>query len=683
MLIDQIKTSSPVSRLTPAHVRNQKILLLLFCLLWSVIIGRLIYLQVIKNGYYEKKADCQALVRKEILPQRGTIYDRHGVALAVDLKCFTFYGVPYKITDIDRVAEVFSRYTGKPLLSIKNQIRKNRNFVYLARRVGEQDAKRIEDLHLDGVYSNPEDIRYYPMNGMASQVIGYTNIDNQGIEGIEYKFDSLLAGEKGYIWAVRDAKGNLYELPNRIIKAPVNGQDIYTTLDLQIQQILEDELIESVRINKAELAIGIIMDVKTNEVLAMANVPLFDPNRFPREVVNENSRNRAITDMYEPGSTFKMIPASAVLEENLVTQDELIFANEGEIRIAGEVIHDPSPYGWMTFKQIIQHSSNIGIIKLAQRLTPNKFFEYIKLFGFDMQTGILLPGEAAGIVRSPDQWSARSLATLSFGQEIAVTPIQLINAYNAIANHGILYEPRILRRIHNPNTGFNREFTKTKLRQIISERNAILAIEALVATVEEGTGTRARLPFIPVAGKTGTAQYVNPKTFSYSPGQTVPNFIGFLPADDPQYSCLIIIKNPKSGSTSGGLTAGPVFKQVFERIYSLPDNQLQRYIVQKKLCLPIHENENQDTASFYIAAYQQGTQVTLPDFKKRSLSEAVILAGKLGLRCVVYGKGLVYDQNPKPASLVKPGKSILLYARDVNYKHYNHRRQSPIYTCEP
>jgi len=664
-----MKTVYRLEKTTSIHDKRIRVVLVSFVILWVIIISNLFYIQIIKNDYYKQKALTQSLVVEDRKAERGIIYDRNGVPLAVNLKAYTFFAIPEKIEDTLLVAKVFSKYTNNENEEIIKSIKNSRNFVYLARKLKERESNEIIEMNLAGVYRKSENIRYYPLGGLASQVIGFTDIDNNGIEGIELQFDSLLAGKKGKAYLLRDGKQNRYEIPGYKGIEPENGSHIYSTLDVTIQQILEDELVKALEAYKAETAVGIIMDVRSNEVLAMATAPLFDPNQFPRTVIFENSRNRAITDIYEPGSTFKLIPAAAALEDHLLTKDELIYGDDGIIVINDTIIiHDTHPCKWVTLNDIIKYSSNAGIIKIAQKFSEDRFYEYLRLFGFGTVTGIELPGEVHGIVREPKEWSARSLATISFGQELAVTPLQLINAYNAIANDGALYEPKIISKISNPIHKKEIFREKIKIRDLVSKETRFELSECLIATVEDGTGNKAKMSYIPVAGKTGTAQYVDVRSGGYSNEKTIPNFIGFLPGDDPIYSCLIIIKKPLRGSNSGGLTAAPVFKNIFTRIYSLPGNELQKYVVKRKMYFPFEDDMDTVSYSFHCKDLidEENQIVTLPDFMNMTIGEALIITKKLGLETAVFGNGIIYRQNPLPNEKMKIGKRIVFYAKNQN-----------------
>ncbi len=661
-----MRYSYRIERVKSFHLNNLKIVSGILVFFLIAIIFRLFNLQILKHGYYEKKAKKQSMLITPVPAKRGYIYDRNGQTLAINLKAFTYFAVPYKVKDTLKVAEVFSKFTSKSKEDILDQFKKRNNFLYLARKVMDNKAQLIDNYHLEGVYKKVDDIRFYPFGGLASQVIGFTNIDNKGIEGLEFKFDSLLSGEDGLCYLLRDGRLNKYRLPNNIIKEPVNGCDIYTTLDCKFQEILEDELSNIVDSLEAEIGIGIITNVQTNEILAMATVPLFNPNEYPRKVINENSRNRAITDIYEPGSTFKIFSLAAAMQLKLVNEDELIFANNGHYSINDEVIHDLHPFGWVGLKDIIAHSSNIGIIKIAERISDQNFFKFLKLFGFGEITGIELPGEVRGILRSPEKWSARSKATMSIGQEVAVTPIQLINAYNLIARDGALVEPRIIKKIVYPDKRVE-EFDNLVIRRVLDEDIRKKLIEYLIAVVDSGTGVRAGIKSIPIAGKTGTAQYIDPLTKKYSGHKTIPSFIGFLPADEPKYSCLIIIKDPKKGSNFGGTVAAPVFKRIFQRIFLLKGNKLEDYLVKKGIAknfVNVNSNIGSELNRKIIFKEKKG-YVILPDFKNLVLSNAKLILQRNNFKVVSYGKGIVYKQIPEPGAEIKSGKTVVLYAKDI------------------
>jgi len=315
-------------------------------------------------------------------------------------------------------------------------------------------------------------------------------------------------------------------------------------------------------------------------------------------------------------------------------------------------------------------------------LQNQELYKYLRLFGFGSYSGVYLPGEVKGIVRPVTEWSARSAATIAYGQEIAVTPLQLINGYNSFAFDGVLYEPQIVKSIHFINDQKIEHYGKQKIRKVIGSKTKNIITQGLITVVENGTGKKAELDYIPVAGKTGTAQYIDHNTGEYLGDRTIPSFIGFLPADDPQYSCLIIIKNPTIGSSSGGYTAAPVFRKVFERIFALPENKLQEYLVEKKIYFPNRNSKFESKKELDFAKYQlTEEEIQIPDFKNFLAAEAKIAASKLGLKTIVYGNGMVYGQDPKPMSVMKTGRTIVFYAKKT--KDHRPKQQKKNFYCGP
>ena len=537
---------------------------------WLGLSARLVQIQIFRHEVYSAEAREQYLASRPLKASRGRVVDRRGNNLAVDVQATSFYAHPDQVEDPKRVATHFALLSDKRAEFIERQLSGDKPFVYLARQV--VDAN-LGEVAYAGVFQHPETRRQYPLGPLAGQLIGHTNIDNSGREGIERAFDDILREKDGSILEYVDAKGKQVPGRHQRREEPEHGRDLMLTIDAVYQSILEEELQRTIDGSKAQGALGVIVAPRSGEVLAMANLPLFDPNKASHSSP-ELRRNRAITDVYEPGSTFKAITVAAILEDGLVSLQDRIFCEWGTFRLAnGDTIRDVQPYGDLLFAQVLEKSSNIGTIKLAQRLSRPRFYEYIRNFGFAIRTGIDLPAETPGLLQEVDQWSRRSLATIAIGQEIGVTALQLAMAYGAIANGGVLMAPRLVAGTVGPNGQFEDRGGPQPVRRVLSRKTAATLSEVLTRAVEKGTGQKARIKGVAVAGKTGTAQRALADGSGYDPNASIASFVGFLPADNPQYVCVIMVENPRENGW-GGYVAAPAFRRAMKRIISLPGGLL-------------------------------------------------------------------------------------------------------------
>ena len=537
---------------------------------WLGLSARLVQIQLFRHEAYSAEALEQYQRRVELKASRGRIVDRRGNNLAIDVQATSFYAHPDQIEDPKRVAAHFAPLSDKRAEFIERQLRGDKSFVYLARQVVDAD---VGEVSYAGVFQEPETRRQYPLGPLAGQLIGHTNIDNRGREGIERAFDDILREKNGSILGYVDARGKQVPGRQQGRKEPEHGRDLILTIDVVYQSILEEELQRAIDKSKAQGALGVIIAPRSGEVLAMANLPLFDPNKASRSSP-ELRRNRAITDVYEPGSTFKVIAAAAVLEDGLASLHDRIFCEQGTFKLAnGDTIRDVQPHGDLLFAQVLEKSSNIGTIKLAQRLAQHRFYEHIRNFGFAIRTGIDLPAETPGLLQKVDQWSRRSLATIAIGQEIGVTALQLAMAYGAIANGGVLMAPRLVAGTIGSDGQFKDRGGPQPIRRVVSRKTAATLSEVLTGVVEKGTGQKARIEGVTVAGKTGTAQRALTTGSGYDPNASIASFVGFLPADAPQYACVIMVENPRENGW-GGYVAAPAFRRVMKRIISLPGGPL-------------------------------------------------------------------------------------------------------------
>ena len=536
-------------------------------MLWLIfLIIRLLQLQVIEHPSLKTQVTQHNQNKKDIIPKRGTIYDRTGIILARSLPFRSVFYTPNEDepleTQLEKIQTVKSilNLSESEFRRIKKRIEKNMSFIWIKRKVQPDLADKIEKLSLDGIYFLEENKRYYPHGKRAAHLLGRVDIDEVGASGIEYSCNSVLAGIKGKHLIMQDAKKREYEFET--LKEPEDGKDLVLTIDETIQFYAEKELENAVLKSRAKWGTVIIAQPSSGEILAMANFPTYDLNNLPRSPTAVD-RNNAIHHNFEPGSTFKVVTASAALETNRVSLADSFDCSQGYISVAGKIIRDHQRYGILSFPEVIIHSSNVGTVQLSHYLDRNSFYETIKNFGFGKKTGIDLPAEEKGIFRQIKDWSRISPASLSIGYEISVTALQMLQAVNIIANKGVLVPPSIVRRILNSSD----ESTRSPLRprRIISRDTASILTSILQEVVQGGTGSPARITGYNIAGKTGTAQIFDSSIGQYSAEAHIASFAGFVPGDSPAFSMIVVIGEP-NGSYYGGEVAGPVFREISKQV---------------------------------------------------------------------------------------------------------------------
>ena len=521
------------------------------------------YLQVLQAEMMTQKARRQHEKIITLDSNRGAILDRQGKPLALNLDVPSVYAAPSSIDDPTRVARHLARVLDVPQGPLEKRLRAKREFVWIKRKIHDSRVERLKDLAPSGVGILVEARRFYPKGTLLAHVLGFAGIDSQGLEGLENGYDEYLRGRVRRVVLQRDALGRVIIPESRRKPQAFSGHAISLTIDEVIQYLAEQALERAVRDTRAQGGAVLVMAPKTGQMLAWALWPTFDPNHI-RQASPERWRNRGVTDPYEPGSTLKVVLTAAALELNRVGPDTLLYAGDGEVPISGTVIHDHEKAGWVTVREAIRRSSNVAFVKMSWELGPERVYRFLRTFGFGEKTGIDLPGESIGILKPPDQWSQRTLPSLAIGQEIAVTPLQLLTAVSAVANEGWLMRPFLVRKISDQQGRSVWEHVPHIRRRPISAETAKTVTDLLVNVVERGTGKRAAIPGYRVAGKTGTAQKVDPETGTYSSTKSVGSFVGFVPANDPQLAILVMIDEPQ-GPAWGGVVAAPVFRKVAEQ----------------------------------------------------------------------------------------------------------------------
>jgi len=525
---------------------------------------RLTDLMVFNHKIYSERAKSQHVKAEDIQVRRGNIYDRKGRAFAVNLELESLYCDPEEVVvDKDRL-KTLSGILGMDAKGIEAKLIQGKRFTWINRKLTPDAAVEIRKLNIKGIGFVPEAKRYYPKGELASHVIGMVGRENQPLEGLELKYDKYLRTAGGKVYFARDASGK--QLSSGVVDMEAKGNNLLLTIDEGLQYIVETELDKAMAQWKSVAASAIMLDPLTGEILALANRPAYDLNDAGS--TNKNAiRNRVITDIYEPGSTFKVIVGTAALEEKLYKLDSTFDCSRGSIEVGGKTIHDAHRHGLLTFREVIQKSSNVGSIMIGMKLGKEQVYRYAKLYGFGDQTGIDMPGEVSGWIRKPDKWSATSIGAIAIGQEVAVTPLQILRAYSVIANGGYLVQPHLVSEIRTPEGQTIFSF-KGVTKRVLSEKTATIFKDILKTVVEEGgTATEAAVKGNQVAGKTGTAQLIDHSTGRYSKSRFVSSFVGFVPADNPKLAMIVVIYEPK-GQIYGGVVAGPIFRNIANQALS-------------------------------------------------------------------------------------------------------------------
>lgn len=540
----------------------------LCCFLFVVIIGRAFQLQLWEGPKLAKIARAE---REKMIPRshkRGVIYDRNRFELAMTIEMESIFAQPKEIENIKQVSDRLG-----PLLSLDRKrlsglLTQPKPFVYLKRRATPNECQAVRAQEVEGIAFTKEAQRFYPYKDLACHVIGFIGMDPNGLEGLERKYDSYLKSPYLYEPTVRDALGQALYL-NGVESIQENeGLSLVLTLDKNIQYLTEKELKKGVLKSQAKGGIAIVLNPKTGEILALANTPSYNLNAY-REAPPAFRRDQALTDTFEPGSTFKTFLLAAALEEKKFTINDMIFCENGSYRVGNHVVHDAHPHGWLSFQDVLKVSSNIGATKIGKKVGPKTFYSYIKNFGFGKETNIDLPGEVGGVVWSYHRWGEIEASNICFGQGVSVTAIQLASALGAIANDGRLMKPYVVRRILDQKGNPVKEFFPQAVRQVLSPETARLMRQLLSRVTEPGgTAPQAAIEGILVGGKTGTAQKVSQETKHYAPGKYISTFMGFLPVENPSLVILVVLDEPK-GSHYGGVVCAPIFKGIAEQTLSI------------------------------------------------------------------------------------------------------------------
>ena len=643
---------------------------------FTLIIIKLVDIQLVRGNDLKYLAERQQMKIEQMQAERGLIYDRNNVLLAYNKNDATFYLDLSQAKDNTKkiLAEKFSKLLNKDVQFFLSKMKGENKTITLAQHISLSDVEDLLKLDLPGFYYIKGISRKYYYKSLASHVLGYVNSEYKGINGIANYFNKDLAGINGQNFVERDATGKIITIKEDKTNSAVPGNNLILTIDKNYQEILEDELAKGVAKYSGNYSLGIIMDPNNGQILAMANSPGYDPNTY-WDFNDDKRKNKTITDTYEPGSTFKSITIAALLDQNLVNETDKVFAENGKYKFSNTYVTDTHKLGWLTASEVIKYSSNIGIAKLVQKIDNETYYKYLRGFGFGNYTSITLPGEVKGTLKQPDTWTKITKEFMSFGYEIAVTPIQLISAYSAIVNGGLLYKPQLIKNIIDPSGNIIYNFSPELVRTVISKKTSYRVREILAEVVDGGTGENARIDFMNVGGKTGTSQrLINGK---YSKENYNSSFVGFFPVDNPKIICLILINSPKIGKY-GGQVAAPIFKNVAERLIKNGNSKFfdKNDNINPANNFKIVENNNDIKSNKNLKPVNldltgdisKARNDVMPNLINSKLSEAISVLSKLGIRYKVIGNGKIIKQSIIPGTKIQKGLLCVLNAEETSIK---------------
>lgn len=627
---------------------------------FAVVALRLVQIQIIDSAKYKEIAQKQYQAKITLPANRGVLYDRNGNVLASNARFVSFAADPQIAQESsEKIARKFSKVFGKPKSIYLQLLKSESRFVWLERFVDSKFSKEIDIKKLPGVVVRYESKRLYYNDYLAGQFLGATNIDNVGISGVEQQYDTVLRGSDGYVIFQRDGLRRANPSVDYPRVEPKDGSDIYLTIDIQLQAIAEKELKKGIELNEVDRGLVIIMQPRTGEILAMAQYPTVDPNDFGKYNM-EDRRLRAVTDMFEPGSVFKIVTASAAIENNLVEPDRKFNAEKGiyKIKIPSQkkprLIIDAHKAEILTFQEAMEQSSNIVMAKISDIIGAECFYTMARNYGFGISTNIEFPGELNGVLKKPINWSVMSLNSMAYGYEVGVTPLQIACAYSAIANDGVLMQPILFKKEVDSGGNIIREGIFKKVRRVISHSTCFTLNQFLEGVVERGTATPAKIKGVRVAGKTGTSKkLIDGK---YTTGEYIASFVGYFPVEDPQIVCLVMMDKPKGSSYYGGTVSGPVFRAIAEQIITTTN-------IMSKVTPVLAAN---DTVPEIQTAGTKKTNTgsnLIPDVRGYSLRKAIDALKLQGLLPEVDGSGVVTAQSPDPGTRAKRRMKIKLYCQ--------------------
>jgi cell division protein FtsI (penicillin-binding protein 3) len=631
------------------------LLLCLFSFLFLVVFARAYQLQVLQSNKLSALAEKQYQRIVPLVPKRGILYDRKREEMAISVEVDSAFAQPGKLLNPRQAADRIGPILGKKPEALLVKMKEDRPFVWLGRGITPGQRAGVEQLEIEGIDFLKETKRFYPQGEMGCHVIGFAGVDSKGLEGVELGYDEFIRGEPGYILISKDGRGRTINLENPASYHSEEGCEIVLTIDRNIQYVTEKELKKTVQSSAAKGGLAIVMNPRTGEVLALAIQPSFDPNRFSA-FSPQVWKNRAVTDTFEPGSTFKAFLLASALEERAAGPGDVFFCENGAWGVGGRVIHDTHSYGWLSLGEIIKVSSNIGASKVGQKLGKEKLHRSLKNFGFGSRTGVDLPGEVPGFLSAARHWSDVGLANICFGQGISTTALQLTAAFAVFANGGTLMKPYTVKAVLDPQGGVLKENQPSPVRRVISPETARMVSSILKTVTEEGgTGRAASLSGYEAAGKTGTAQKALPEGRGYS-DKRVASFVGFAPVENPQVVISVIIDEPV-GISYGGVVAAPTFKRIAEQV--LPYMGVYpKGVTYLAKAGPQNLRDDKDPGTNPPPATAKTVEVAeepgvMPDFSGKPIRQVVQIARRLGLELKLEGSGVAISQSPAPGQILQ------------------------------
>lgn len=674
--------------------RTRIIIVAALAAIWAgAVFGRLAYLQLFRYSEYYSRAQHQQRLIVDVGASRAEIFDRNLNPLAMSVPVDSAFAVPSEIADPDMVARLIGKVLDIPADEIATRIASSHSFAWIARKLPPEKADRIAAMNLRGIYFQREGGRFYPKRELAAHVLGYVDVDEKGLGGIEYSLDDSIRSKPGKMLILADAHRRWYDSTD---KAPESGTSVELTLDEKIQYIAEKELAQAIQDTRAKAGTVIVENPNSGELLAVANWPTFNPNAA-KDSPPDARVDRAASALYEPGSVFKIVTLSAAIDQGITNPEDVVDCQNGAIYIAGQRIRDHKAYGNLTVAQILQYSSDVGAIKIGLRLGAPKFYDYIRAFGFGQLTGVDLPGESRGKLRRIENWTPVSVGSISMGQEVGVTPLQMITAVSAMANGGLIVRPHVIRELRHGNQVT--EPQEPQPRRVIKETTAASMRRMLEGVVLGGTGKKAQLDGYTSAGKTGTAQKYDPNTGRYSTHDLIASFVGFAPLNTPALTIYVQLDSPV-GPHDGGQVAAPVFKRIAQQV--LPYLEVPRDIpvspetlrasrgsatrpqddgltdvsdfepVQESSAAPSDELPSPPPPTTPVAPaptveLAEGDGIPAPQLVGKTVRDVTQQCLKLGLAPVLVGTGIATDQSPEPGAMIRRGGRITVqFARPAS-----------------
>ncbi len=671
-------------------VHARLLILAAVALFWmTAVFGRVAYLQLFRHGDYLARAARQQRRVMEITPKRGAIYDRNMHPLAMSVPVQSVFAVPTEVKDEGMAVRLLSNVLGIPQDVLRPKLDGGGTFVWIQRKLPPEKAEAVKSLNLKGIYFLEENQRYYPKRDLAAHVLGFVDVDEKGLGGIEHEYDDLIRGKGEKIVVMADARQHWFDGGEAQRDL---GASVVLALDEKVQYIAERELAAAIAKTHAPAGTVIVQDPNSGAILALANWPTFNPNAAT-DAPAESRMNRAISAIYEPGSTFKLVTLAAAFDQNLTRPDEVFNCENGSLEVGGRRIHDHKAYGLLTVADILANSSDVGAMKIALRLGAPKFYDYIRGFGFGTPTGVDLPGESRGLLERLQHWTPSSIGAISMGQEVGVTPLQMATAVSAVANGGLLYKPHTVQQFMRgdqvlPLDGLS---APAEPRRVIRPETAATLRHLMEGVILHGTGKAARLDGWTAGGKTGTAQKIDPATGRYSRTNVIASFTGFAPVNNPAVTILVSLDSPEGWPHGGGDVAAPVFKRIAEQVLAYLDVPRDVPVSPRLVQTAYHPNAGADSDSLddlapvdfnaqtdssgadlkdssakspepalpeVTVAVDEGGDISVPDFTGKTMREVTDACLSLGLNPVLVGSRLASLQSPAAGSKVRRGSKV-------------------------